>query len=156
MEKKDFIISAEDKNKLSNGGKLFHYGFGLCLLLTGIICYIKALEHKNGLQFLCFVFIGAGVMWIIKGALGKAFFIMPKRYFKIGDHKIVIKSPNKKEVIYPAGVIKEIKLSAVQMDIGLEDCVKSYNVKWITYQEYQELKIKLNLFCKENQIGFDY
>ena len=94
----------------------------------------------------------SGITWIIKGLLGKEFIIAPKRYFIIRDNKIFIKNPNKNEVVYSAESIEGIKVTASQIDIGLKDNVKSYDLKWITYSEYQELKHKLILLCDYNKI----
>jgi len=152
MESVNFIIDSKEKNKLSKGGKLFHYCFGSFLLIIGILCYMKAFGHKNGLLVMCFVIMFSGITWIVKGLLGKEFIIAPKRYFIIRDNKIFIKSPHKNESVYSAENIEDIKVTASQVDIGLKDNVKSYDLKWITYSEYQELKHKLTLLCDYNKI----
>jgi hypothetical protein len=155
MESINFIIDSRDKNKLSKGGKLFHYCFGSFMLLIGILCYYKAFGHKNELLILFSIIIVSGIIWIIKGLLGKEFFIAPKRYFIIRDNKIFIKSPYKKEIVYGADIIVNIKLESARIDIGIKNNVESFDLKWITYSEYQALKDKLTLFCDYNKVGIE-
>ncbi len=155
MDSIDFVIDSNDRNKLSNGGRLFYYCFGSFLILMGILCYIKAFGNKNGLRILYPVLTISGITWTIKGFIGKQFFIVSKRYFKIQGDKLFIKSPNEKKIVYSADLIENIKLSVSRIDIFIKDYVKSYDLKWITYSEYLELKDKLTLFCNYNKIEIE-
>lgn len=152
MDSIHFVIDSKDKNKLSKGGKLFHYCFGSFLIFIGLLCYIKAWGHKNELLIFYVIIVVSGITWIIKGLVGKQFIISSERYIKIQDEKLFLKSADKKEMVYSADSIKAIKISASQIDIGIKDNVTRYNLKWITHAEYQALKDKLTLFCAHHKI----
>lgn len=155
MDRINYTIDSREKNQLSKGGKIFHYCFGIFLIIAGIIGYFKAPGHQNGSFALHTILIITGITWIVKGWMGKVFFIAPKRYFTLNDKQIIIKLPNKREILYPAESIMNIKINASQIDIGLKDTIKSHGLKWITYSEYQELKDKLGLFCDVNTIRME-
>jgi hypothetical protein len=155
MENIDFVIDLKEKNKLSKGGKIFHYCFGSILLVIGVLCHVKSFGHTNNLFTFDSLIIVFGITWIVKGLMGKVYFIAPQKYFMIRDNKIHIKNPNKMVVVYPAEMIENIKISVLKIDIGIKNLVKSYDLKWITHSEFQELKDKVKLFCEYNNIKIE-
>lgn len=147
MDNINFTIDSKDKNKLSRGGKIFHYFFGSFLILIGVIGYFRAI---NGLLYTFIIVFG--IIWIVKGLIGKEFFITSKRHITIRDNKLSIKISNKAEMVYAADVVHNIKITAARMDIGIKNDVKSYDLKWLSYSEFQELKDKMTMFCNYNKI----
>jgi len=153
MNSIDFIIDSKDKSILSKGTKIFHYSFGLFLILTSLIVLIRFIKgNVFDISFYSVLLILlVGILWIIRGFVGRDFTSI-RKYISLTDDSINIKKPFKKELQLSKGSIELITIKPSKLDLKTKDSILDFDLTWITYNELQQLRDRFSEFGKLNQI----
>ena len=153
MNSIDFIIDSKDKSILSKGAKIFHYSFGLFLILTSLIVLIRFIKgNVFDISFYSVLLILlVGILWIIRGFVGRDFTSI-RKYISLTDDSINIKKPFKKELQLSKGSIELITIKPSKLDLKTKDSMLDFDLTWITYNELQQLRDRFSEFGKLNQI----
>ena len=153
MNNIDFIIDSKDKSILSKGAKIFHYSFGLFLIITSLIVLIRFIKgNVFDISFYSILLILlVGILWIIRGFVGRDFTSI-RKYISLTDDSINIKKPFKKELQLSKGSIELITIKPSKLDLKTKDSILDFDLTWITYNELQQLRDRFSEFGKLNQI----
>ena len=153
MNNIDFIIDSKDKSILSKGAKIFHYSFGLFLIITSLIVLIRFIKgNVFDISFYSILLILlVGILWIIRGFFGRDFMSI-RKYISLTDDSINIKKPFKKELQLSKGSIELITIKPSKLDLKTKDSILDFDLTWITYNELQQLRDRFSEFGKLNQI----
>ncbi len=137
----DLIFDTKHKVVLSKEAKIFAYFTGGILIAVGILGIYKVgfNSPQNSLQI---VFLTTGILWIVKAVIGKEFFAI-HRYIKIDSDSLVIKNNANRPVLFQLSEINDIKLRGTNLILFIQDFVKEYSLSWLSYEQIQELKNRL-------------
>jgi hypothetical protein len=153
MSKSNYLIDSKDKNVLSKGAKLFHFLFGLLLIVSSLIQLNKSLKgNEFDISFYSnLLILLVGVLWIIRGFVGRDFMSI-RKYISLSDDSINIKKPFKKELQLSKTTIELITIKPTNLDLKTKDSIIDFDLSWITYNELQQLREKISEFGELNQI----
>jgi len=153
MNNIDFIIDSKDKGNLSKGAKIFHYSFGLFLILTSLIVLIRFIKgNVFDISFYSILLILlVGILWIIRGFAGRDFMSI-RKYISLTDDSINIKNPFKKELQLSKGSIELITIKPSKLELKTKDSMLDFDLTWTTYNELQQLRDRFFEFGKLNKI----
>lgn len=146
----DLIFDTKHKVVLSKEAKFFAYCTGGILIAVGFFGLYKVgfNSPQNPLQI---VLLLAGILWIVKAAIGKEFFAI-YRYIKMDSDSLVIKNKSSKPDLFQLSKIEEIKLSGTNLILYIQDYVKEYSLSWLSYEQVQELKNRLEMMKSKTEI----
>lgn len=153
MNNPNLIIDSKDKSFLSKGAKIFHYAFGLFLIITSLIVLIRFIKgNAFDISFYSILLILlVGILWIIRGIVGRDFMFL-RKYISLTDDSINIKKPFKKELQLSKGSIELITIKPSKLDLKTKDSTLDFDLTWITYYELQQLRARFSEFGKLNKI----
>lgn len=146
----NLFFDTNHKVILSKEAKFFAYCTGVILIAVGFFGLYKVgfNSPQNPLQI---VLLLAGLLWIVKGVLGKEFFAI-YRYIKMDSETLVIKNKSNRPDLFKLSEIEEIKLRGTNLILCIQDYVKEYSLSWLSYEQVQELKSRLEMKKSENKI----
>jgi hypothetical protein len=149
METFNYSIDSKKRHKLSLSHRILYNVYGLFLITFQIL-----LISKNSNLVLSVVIIALGVTPILYGIIGKELLV---------THDYLIMDQNNIKIKRSFDVACKIKLSSItyikfipeEFEITFKDYVKDYDLSWITIEEFQMLKVKLQEYCRLNNIRIE-
>jgi hypothetical protein len=153
MDNINFTIDSKDKTILSRGARIFHYVFGLFLLITSAIIiyrFIKTNSFDSSFYSSLLIFL-VGALWIIRGFVGRDF-VFVRKYISLTNDAISLKKPFKNEVQVAQNSIVLISIKSSKLDIKTKDFAIDFDLTWITFKELQQLREKFAEFGNFNKI----
>lgn len=153
MENIDFMIDSKDKSNLSKGYRMFHYGFGLFLIvINGIIIsrFIKA--NSFDLSFyLCLVMLLTGILWIIRGLIGRDF-MRARKYISLTKDSIHLKKAFKDDIRLSSNSIDLISIKPTKLNVKTKDDSVDFDLTWLNFNELQQLRTQFVAFGNLNKV----
>lgn len=153
MNKPNFIIDSKDKSVLSKGAKIFHYAFGLFLIIVSIILlsrFIKANAYDFSFYSNLLILL-VGIVWIVRGLVGRDF-ISIRKFISLTDDSINLKKPYKNELQISKKSIRLITIKPSKLTLKTKNNTIDFDLTWITNIDLQQLRVILDEFGKLNKI----
>jgi len=146
IETLNFSIDSKKRNPLSKGSRIQNCLAGVLFLYIGI-------QHfaNESLSMFTIIIILSGIYSIIYGLIGKELLMI--HYYLIMDSSLIkFKRSFNREVVIKLNSITYLKLIPSGFEITFSDYVKIYDLSWLTIDEFEMLKSKLQSYCTLNNI----
>ncbi len=155
MKQNDFLVDKRIREKIGTGRRIYNLIIGILLLTLGLTHIIKhGFSIQDGRAILNEVYILMGVLVILIGIVGREPF--RTRYRLIKDDEIIrIKKSFESEAKINLCKIKHLKFLPLRVEVTYNDFVKSYDLDWLTTEEYENFRSKLTDYCLKNKIIAD-
>jgi hypothetical protein len=149
METTFYSIDRKTRHNLSKGSRIFNCLYGLILMTFGFV-YVP--KESSSIFPASIIFLG--ICSLAYGLIGKEPFITHDSL--IMDSKIIkIRRSFQSRVNIKLSSITYIKSIPSGFEITFKDYVKVYDLSWLTIEELQMFKTKLQDYCKQNNILID-
>jgi hypothetical protein len=145
MEKNETLIELNIRESLVKSQRLSGASIGISFLAMGLIPVIsEGLPIRKG-------FILIGILWLIYSLIGREIF---RQKFKVSiDSGILkIKVSIRKTKKINLSLVTYLKMIPDELEICFHDYLKTYDISWLTPDEFEILKAKIYGFCKKNNI----
>ena len=149
METFNYSIDSRKRHNLSKGSRFSNYLYGAIFLAIGLHNIIK---DSFSLLSLFMIVFGIGIF--IFGLVGKEL-LMTRDYLILDSNRIKIKRSFERATKIKLNSITYIKTIQMGFEITFNGTIKRYDLSWLTVEEYQMLKTKLQIFCSQNNVSFD-
>ena len=133
MEYKELLIAKNERKSQSRSSRITNSVFGLILTIIVLIVY----------QFRDIVLLAIGIFSVIYGIVGLEFFKTIYSIKVTRDTLEIVKS-YRQDIIIDLNKIDYILLRNNVLQVHYSDYVKTYNLPWLTGDDYHELKDKLD------------
>jgi hypothetical protein len=147
METFNYSIDSKKRNPLSNGSRIHNCLFGLLFMYIGF----QHFANDESLSIFTIFLILAGIYSLIYGLIGKEL-LMVHYYLIMDSSSIKFKRSFNKEVVIKLNLMTYLKLIPSGFEITFGDYVKNYDLSWLTIDEFEMLKSKLQGYCTLNNI----
>ena len=149
METNFYSIDKRNRHDMSKGSRIINSLYGLILMIIGIVFVPK---ESSSIFPSSFIFLG--FCSLAYGLIGKELFITHDSL--IMDSKIIkIRRSFQSRVKIKLSSITYIKFIPSGFEITFKDYLKVYDLSWLTIEELQMFKTKLQSFCNQNNISID-
>ena len=146
METFNYSIDSKKRNPLGTGSRIHNCLFGLLIIYIGF----KHFANESVSVFTIFLIL-AGIYSLIYGLVGKELLMI--HYYLIMDSSLIkFKRSYNKAVVIKLSSITYIKLIPSGFEITFSDYVKTYDFFWLTIDEFEMLKSKLQSYCTLSNI----
>jgi len=132
MEYKELLIAKNERKSQSRSSRITNSVFGLIVTIIVLIVY----------QFRDIVLLIIGVFSMVYGIVGLEFFKTIYRIKVTQDTLEIIKS-YRQDIVIDLNKVDYIQLKNNELQVHYSDYVKTYNLPWLTGDDYYELKDKL-------------
>lgn len=132
MEYKELLIAKNERKVQSRSSRITNSVFGIILTIIVLIVY----------QFRDIVLLSIGLFSIAYGLVGLEFFKTIYSIKVTHDMLEIVKS-YRRDIIIDLNKVDYILLKNNELQVHYSDYVKTYNLPWLTGDDYQELKDKL-------------
>ena len=149
MENSTLLIDSKKRLPLSNGNRFYQLIYGIILITIGAFQIIKTDSplFNPGLILI-------GVFSLIYGVVGKAIFTS-HNYLKIDSYSITSKNSGGRKNVINIKSITYVKNLPFAFEIALNDYVKTINLPWMTSEEFQMIKTRLEELSNKHNIIVD-
>lgn len=138
----ELVLDTRHKVVLSKEAKIFAFVTGGILISIGFIGLYK-LGFNSPQMPLQITLLITGILWIVKGVIGKEFF-KTYRYIKIDSENIIIKHKPKGTAMFNLEDVHDIRLNGTNVNLVLKDYEKEYSLTWLNYSQIQKLKERID------------
>jgi hypothetical protein len=149
MENSTLLIDSKKRLPLSKGNRFYQLIYGLILISIGAFQIIK-----TDLPLFNIGLILIGILSLIYGVIGKEIF-SSHNYLKIDSYLITSKNSGDRKNLFEVKSITYIKNMPFAIEVTLNDYVKTINLAWMTSDEFQTIKTRLESLSKQNNIIMD-
>jgi hypothetical protein len=146
MESISYSIDSKKRHNLRTGIRIYLIVYNLLLITIGFL-----LISKKSVSFLPLALITMGFLFLVYGLVGKELFVT-HNYLIMDSSTIKIKRSFELMIKIKLKLITYIKLIPSGLEITFNDYVKTYDLSWLTIEEFQMLKTKLEAYCAQNGI----
>lgn len=149
MENSTLLIDSKKRLPLSKGNRIYQLIYGLFLITIGAFQIIK-----TDFPLFNIGLILIGILSLTYGVIGKEIFTS-HNYIKIDSYLITSKNSGDRKNLIEIKSITYIKYLPFAFEVTLTDYVKTINLKWMTPDEFQTIKTRLEGLSKPNNIKMD-
>lgn len=149
METVLYSINSKKRYNLRMGTRIFNSIYGLILISFGIF-----LIPKESDLILHFAVILLGFLSLLYGTIGKEL-LLTHDYLILDSTGIKIKRSFEFASKIKLSSVTYIKFIQTGFEITYKDFVKDYDLSWLTLEEVQMFKSKLQDYCRLNKIGIE-
>jgi len=132
MEYKELQIAKNERKVQSRSSRITNSVFGIILTIIVLIVY----------QFRDIVLLSIGIFSIVYGLVGLEFFKTIYSIKVTNDTLEIVKSYHR-DIVIDLNKVNYILLKNKELQVHYSDYVKTYNLPWLTGDDYHELKDKL-------------
>jgi len=155
MEISIFSVDKRIREHLGKGRRIYNISFGVFIIAVGLIPIIKngfsILSYKSILNE-CFVLMG--LLSITFGIIGKELYRIRHR-LSMDNESLRIKKSFEWEVKISLNSISQVKFHSPRIEMELCDYIKTIDLSWLSNEEFEGLKTKLEEFCRMKKIDFE-
>jgi hypothetical protein len=138
MEKEELIIAKNERKVQSRSSRITNFVFGCILTIFVLIVY----------QFRELVLLTIGTLSMVYGIVGLEFF-KTKYSIKVTQDSLEIIKSFRQDIVVDLTKVAYIQLRNSELQVHYSDYVKTYNLPWLTGDDYYELKEKLDEICRD-------
>jgi hypothetical protein len=146
MENSTLLIDSKKRLPLSKGNRIYQLIYGIILVLIGASQLIK-----TDLPLFNIGLILIGILSLTYAVIGKEIFTS-HYYVKIDSYLITSKNSGDRKNVIDIKSITYINCLPNGFDVTLTNYVKTINLTWMTSDEFQMIKARLEGLCKQNKI----
>ena len=138
MEIKELCIERNERKSQSRSSRITNFVFGL--LLTTIVLLVYKFREP--------IVLTVGILSMIYGLVGLEFF---KTIYsiKVTNHSLEIEKSYHPDIYIDLNRVEYISLRNNELQVHYSDYVKTYNLPWLTGEDYYELKEKVFEICSD-------
>lgn len=137
MENSTLLIDSKKRLALSKGNRIYQSLYGILLI---IIVASQIIKSDSALFNIGLALIG--ILSLVYGIIGKKIFLT-HNYFRIDSNLITSKNSGERKDVIDIKSITHIKILQSAFEITLNDYVKEINLEWMTADEFQMIKARL-------------
>jgi hypothetical protein len=149
MENSTLLIDSKKRLPLSIGNKIYQVIYGLLLIAIGAFQIIKTYSPLFNIGLILL-----GVFSLTYGIIGKEI-LKTHNYLKIDSYLITSKNSGDRKIVIDIKSITYIKHLPCGFEITLNDYVKTIYLTWMSSEEFQMIKTRLESLSKQNNITID-
>ena len=146
MENSTLLIDSKKRKPLSKGNRIYQLIYGIIIILVGASQLIK-----TDLPLFNIGLILIGILSLTYGIIGKEIFTSHD-YVKVDSYLITSKNSGNRKNVIEIKSITYIKWLPGGFEVTLNDYVKTINLTWMTSDEFQMIKTRLEGLSKQNKI----
>lgn len=146
METLSYSIDSRKRHNLRTSIRIYSSLYGLLLITIGFL-QIK----KESISLFPLSIIILGFFSLVFGLIGKELYVTHDSL--IMDSSIIkIKRSFERVIKIKLSSITYLKMIPSGFEITFKDYVKTYDLSWLTIEEFQMLKTKFQAYCSQNNI----
>jgi hypothetical protein len=149
MKSPNYSIDFRKRYDLRMGNRIFNCIYGILLAAIGV-----SLFSKESHALLSVLIILLGLFSLVYGLLGKELLITHD-YLVMDSDILEIKRSFEKTNKIELSSATYIKTFPKGLEITFNDYVKTYDLSWISNEQFHSLKECLQTFCNENRITLE-
>ena len=149
MKTPNYSIDSRKRYNLRMGNRIFNCIYGILLIVIGVTLF-----SKESHALLTILIILLGLSSLIYGLLGKELLITHD-YLVMDSDILEIKRSFEKTNTIKLSSATYIKTIPGGLEISFNDYVKTYDLSWISNDQFFSLKERLQTYCNENSIKLE-
>jgi hypothetical protein len=138
MEFNELFLAKNERGLLSRSSRITNSVFGLILTIVVLVAY----------QFREIALLAIGILYIIYGIVGLELF---KNIYsiKVSHNSLEIVKSHHQDILIDLNLVVFITLKNNELQVHYFDYVKTYSIPWLSGEDYDDLRDKLEEICNE-------